>query len=167
MDKKTKRCGRCDAEKPIEDFVYGGRIRHLCREHYAEYHKADYQKHAEQRRKWHRERNARNPEEHRQRQKDLLARYKLQVFEHYSGGTPRCACCGETHMEFLALDHIAGGGTKHRAMHTGGLGGLKTYRWAIKNGFPAIFRVLCHNCNSAYGFFGYCPHNRNGHSSHG
>src|SRR5262245_47553294 len=36
---------------------------------------------------------------------------RLACFAHY--GT-ECACCGETHIEFLGIDHINGGGHKHR-----------------------------------------------------
>jgi len=77
-------------------------------------------------------------------------RIRAEVLEHYGG---RCACCGEAHAEFLAIDHINGGGVKHiRAIH----GQLST--WIKKNGYPEGFRVLCHNCNMAMGLYGHCPH---------
>lgn len=84
--------------------------------------------------------------------------YKLKVFRYYSKGIPKCACCGETHIEFLCIDHIHGGGNKHRRKlqkHS-----TDYYRWFIKNNFPEGFQILCHNCNMAKGFFGYCPHER-------
>lgn len=81
---------------------------------------------------------------------------RLEVLRHYSGGEPRCACCGETTVEFLCIDLIFGGGNKHRR-ETGTLTG-KMYRWLKKSGFPEGFRVLCHNCNMARGFYGRCPH---------
>jgi hypothetical protein len=58
-------------------------------------------------------------------------------------------------MEFLAIDHIGGGGTKHRKSFGRG---SSLYRWLEKSGLPGGFRVLCHNCNMAIGFYGYCPH---------
>lgn len=65
-----------------------------------------------------------------------------------------CACCGESHREFLALDHVNGGGTKHRAaVKQSGI-----YLDAVKRGFPSDYRLLCHNCNQAFGVYGYCPH---------
>jgi hypothetical protein len=73
----------------------------------------------------------------------------------YSEGIPRCSCCGESIVEFLSIDHIEGGGNKLRKVQ-GGSGGF--YNWLIKNGFPEGFRVLCFNCNSSIGFYGYCPH---------
>jgi hypothetical protein len=65
--------------------------------------------------------------------------------------------CGEDTHEFLALDHIYGSGSEHRRM-IGKNAGLPTYRWAANNGFPPLFRVLCHNCNMAMAYFGRCPH---------
>jgi hypothetical protein len=34
------------------------------------------------------------------------------------------------------------------------------YLWLKRNNYPTGFRVLCHNCNLAIGFYGYCPHHR-------
>ena len=83
------------------------------------------------------------------------AKLRLEVLRHYSGSEiPYCKCCGESHSEFLALDHIYGGGNKHKkeVKHI--------YKWSKRNGYPPIFRVLCHNCNQALGAYGYCPHNK-------
>ena len=67
-----------------------------------------------------------------------------------------CACCGEGRYEFLALDHINGGGNKHRKET--GCYGTRFVTWLIVNKFPPIMRVLCHNCNMALGNYGHCPH---------
>jgi hypothetical protein len=83
---------------------------------------------------------------------------KEDVLRHYSGGFPKCSCCGEHRIEFLCLDHEKGGGNKHRAKIK--RSGTMFYTWIRKNGFPVGFRVLCHNCNMALGSFGYCPHTR-------
>jgi hypothetical protein len=81
-----------------------------------------------------------------------------EVMRHYCGGTdPACECCGEDTFEFLSIDHIHGGGRKHREQ----IGCRKAmYGWLKRNGYPDGFRVLCHNCNQALGNWGYCPHNR-------
>lgn len=76
------------------------------------------------------------------------------VLAHYGGS---CACCDEGTFEFLAIDHVDGGGTQHRA-EVGG--GASFVTWLIKQGLPAGFRVLCHNCNSALGYWGVCPHGK-------
>lgn len=58
-------------------------------------------------------------------------------------------------LQFLALDHINGGGYAQR-QETGG-GGF--YTWLKRNGYPQGFRVLCHNCNFGRQINGgVCPH---------
>ena len=39
---------------------------------------------------------------------------RLRVLRHYSGGSMQCACCGETEVDFLGIDHIDGDGAQHR-----------------------------------------------------
>ena len=71
----------------------------------------------------------------------------------------RCVCCGESRAEFLAFDHIEGNGGKMRRDGIHPRSGKSFYQWLEKNGHPNAFRILCHNCNMAIGFYGYCPHN--------
>ncbi len=82
---------------------------------------------------------------------------KTEVMEHY--GTI-CACCGESHLEFLNIDHINGGGNKHRKEIGRKKAGSSFYHWLKQNGYPEGFRVLCYNCNCSIGHFGYCPHQK-------
>ncbi len=79
--------------------------------------------------------------------------YRQEALEAYGG---HCACCGEEQYEFLAIDHIDGGGNEHRRT-VGGRGSQMIY-WLRANSYPKGFQVLCHNCNSAKGFYGECPH---------
>lgn len=85
--------------------------------------------------------------------KDRLKAIRLTVLQYYGGTPPRCACCGEMEIRFLAIDHIKNNGAKHRKE----IGGNITY-WLLKNGLPGGFQILCHNCNMAKGFYGVCPH---------
>ncbi len=80
---------------------------------------------------------------------------RLRVLTAYSGDPAHCVCCGETEVAFLALDHINGGGHKHRKEI-----GRSIYDWAIDNDFPPVLRVLCHNCNMARAYYGSCPHEK-------
>ena len=89
----------------------------------------------------------------REQSRQYRAALRLEVLTHYSGGTPKCACCGIVFLEFLALDHIYGGGTKQKKEV-----GAHIYVWVKKHNYPAGFQVLCHNCNQALGAYGYCPH---------
>ena len=87
--------------------------------------------------------------------KALQQSLKREAFEAYGG--IQCNCCGENHVEFLTIDHINGGGNKHRIEVTGSKTG-SIYRWLKRNMYPEGFQVLCFNCNSAKGLFGLCPH---------
>lgn len=85
-----------------------------------------------------------------------LEKLRDEIYNHYCNGDIKCQCCGERHIEFLSLDHINGDGSNHRKMLKSE--GTTLFTWIIKNNFPNIFRVLCMNCNTSYGFYGYCPH---------
>lgn len=90
-------------------------------------------------------------------------RLKVEVFNRYGGC--RCACCGETIMVFLTIDHIDGGGNKHRAELDGRIGGgsgQRFYAWLKRHNFPPGYQVLCFNCNFAKWKLGKCPHHDGG-----
>ena len=72
------------------------------------------------------------------------------ALDHYGG---ECACCGEDRAFFLVIDHIDGGGNKHRKE----TGMWRLADWLRKNDWPSGFQVLCHNCNAAKYKFGECP----------
>lgn len=94
---------------------------------------------------------------HEQNRKSSQKR-KLEIFTHYGGNPPRCNCCDETIYEFLTIDHINGGGIKHRKS-IGGIGGTRFYQWLKNNNFPKGFQVLCANCNQGSALNGgVCPH---------
>lgn len=102
----------------------------------------------------------RDPKIYNQKRRAERQKIKRRVFEAYGGC--KCSCCGETHMEFLSMDHINNDGADHREALTGSRNnGSTLYGWLIRNNFPAGFRVLCFNCNFALGHFGYCPHKEN------
>lgn len=82
--------------------------------------------------------------------KQTRIRRRMKVINHYGG---ECQCCSEKKYEFLSIDHVNGGGRKHRASV-----GANVDRWIIKNNYPTGFRILCHNCNFAIGMYGKCPH---------
>lgn len=86
--------------------------------------------------------------------REYRQRRRLRVLSHYGNGKIECSCCLEKTLEFLSVDHIDGGGTKQKKM-------LKTrdmYALLIRLNFPLGYRILCHNCNQAIGFYGKCPH---------
>ena len=80
---------------------------------------------------------------------------KEEVWVNYGGAV--CVCCGERHREFLTIDHIDGGGSKHRRELRKN-GSQHIYQWLKRENYPSGYRVLCMNCNFAFGMYGHCPH---------
>lgn len=90
---------------------------------------------------------------------------KLQAYDAYGGRF--CACCGESEINFLSLDHINNDGNEERRKYSTkgrnestAAGGSSAYYLRLKNqGYPFGYQVLCMNCN--YGKrmnSGVCPH---------
>ena len=163
MEEKLIKCGKCGGHFPLSNFFKNATRKNgasgYCkkchseedRKRYFEKYKndPDYVKHrSEVNKKWYQKNKERSNLKSRKNEK----RIRLEVLNHYGG---KCACCGESRHEFLAIDHISGGGRKHRSA----IGG-KIHRWLQRNNFPEGFRVLCHNCNMSLGLYGYCPHQR-------
>lgn len=82
---------------------------------------------------------------------------KKTILIAYGGSNPECACCGETDIESLCIDHINNGGNSHRKIIRR-LAGYSFYVWLKQNNYPKGYRVLCMNCNDSLALFGYCPH---------
>lgn len=72
---------------------------------------------------------------------------RLRVIEHYSAGAMRCKTCGHEDLDVLTIDHINGGGRKHREQIGAYSSSIALYRWLIRHGFPSGFQILCMNCN--------------------
>ena len=80
------------------------------------------------------------------------ANQKLRVLNHYGH---KCACCGESRIEFLTIDHINNDGNiQRKALGYKG----NQFRRIIKLGFPKDLQILCANCNYAKAYYGICPH---------
>ncbi len=167
-------CPDCLENKPQDAFPVGGKgilvRRKCCHECYLKrrrecWKRCDAKRNEQRRAKWasdanyrtanklactnYRERNletiaARNRERNRLTRHTVIANY---------GG--KCACCSETTIEFLVVDHINGGGNVERKT----LSPNGVYRKLLKADCVLEgYRILCHNCNSAYAYYGYCPH---------
>jgi hypothetical protein len=112
------------------------------------YRKANWDKVYARQLEWQRENKDRCNAANRKARKKL----RQEVLAAYGG---QCDCCGEKEEAFLEIDHIQGGGNKHRAE----LGGnAKLYPFLRANNFPSEFRLLCCNCNKALAKLGFCPH---------
>lgn len=125
------------------------------------YQRDYYQKHKDKYREYSKKRQAlarKNPElKAKMVASSLLSsrNARKSVVDHYGG---KCACCGESNYEFLAIDHVNGGGTRLRREK---IQSSRNYYKIKKEGYPDTYRILCHNCNQSLGLYGYCPHDRN------
>jgi len=172
---KEKQCNRCGKIKPISKFHRGSykkdmvssfhsqckECRHKSylknRDKILKKKKEKYWKNPDKIRKQKREWRRKNQIRIRENENFYSIKIRLTVLLYYSGYPPKCACCGETTLKFLGIDHINKNGKKHRReanIH----GGRGLYVWLRKNHFPEGFQVLCHNCNFAKGHYGRCPH---------
>lgn len=144
----TKKCNKCLQEKAVSEFYKRAQrqtgYQYQC--------KACLKKYYHDR--W---RDVSMPDRERKKKKyrEWFNEIKRNIFDHYGR---KCVCCGEDNWEFLTIDHINGGGTKHRKQLGGG---TSFFKWLRDNNYPKEFRVLCINCNFSMGRFGYCPHNKN------
>jgi len=142
-----KKCSRCKEEKSTSDFYkwkYGGDgLKSACKECLNK-DKSLYYKNSEK---------CRNRT--KKYDKDKRKELKIEVMSHYSNGQPTCKCCGEDEYEFLSIDHTKKNGKEHRKQ---GIASKALYRWLKKNNYPKEYRVLCMNCNLAYGIDDCCPH---------
>jgi hypothetical protein len=94
------------------------------------------------------------------RKAQLKSKYHQLRSEMFDAYGHACTCCGEAHREFLTLEHLKGGGTKHRRA----AGGTYQILLALKaSGWPKDdYTVLCMNCNWAERWGDPCPHKTNG-----
>jgi hypothetical protein len=92
-----------------------------------------------------------NLEKFQKRDREGWQRLRTKVIMAYGG---KCACCGETELKFLTIDHINNDGHIERKNAS-----LQTiFRRLRDRGYPDTYQVLCYNCNCAKGFYGICPH---------
>jgi len=85
-------------------------------------------------------------------ERQARAKLRREAFEHYG---QECACCGEKEDAFLSIDHINGGGNKHRKQVGSG---TRFYKWLKNHNWPGGYRTLCLNCNWGSHRYGICPH---------
>jgi hypothetical protein len=81
---------------------------------------------------------------------------RLELFEAFDC---KCQCCGESHPDFLTLEHIDGKGKSELKRKNGRRVTTQEIYHARKSGFdPSMYSLLCINCNFAKGHWGRCPH---------
>jgi hypothetical protein len=81
----------------------------------------------------------------RQLKLSSVGRRRIEILTHYGNGVAKCAMCGIGDMRVLTIDHINGGGEKHRKS-INIKAGHEFYRWLKVNSYPNGYQVLCANC---------------------
>lgn len=168
MTEKTKFCPQCRKDKIIDDFPKkNGKSYSWCKvcssskskKYYQEnkdsisqktkiYHKLNRKKILERQRIYASQNKDKVSGWYRNRNHKL----KKSFLDMYGG---KCACCGESHPEFLTIDHINGqSGIRNKET------GESAYRKAIRKYSPKDYRILCMNCNMATRFGRICPHQK-------
>lgn len=92
---------------------------------------------------------------HIQRAKDLRQNLRRDIYEHYGN---KCACCGESDVRFLSIDHVNNNGAEERRQSRSRFTGVGICRHIQRNNYPTDYQLLCFNCNFAKGIYGTCPH---------
>ena len=174
MELTSKKCNRCKADKPLADFHKGdcshGR-QPRCKEcqkaatyEWREKNPARFAAHGKASRERHRDkRNAacradyvRNRDKRIAGQKAYARALKDRAYAAYGGYV--CACCGETEISFLSIDHINNDGHEHRKT----VKGSAILHWLRDNNYPSGFQILCMNCQFGRKHNnGTCPHQSN------
>ena len=97
------------------------------------------------------------------KKKDIRNILRLKVLQYYSkhlsnSDIPCCVCCGlNSHLDFLAIDHVAGKTQMDSEPELLKLGYSSKFQsnqllnWIVDNNFPKGFQVLCTGCNFAKG----------------
>jgi hypothetical protein len=157
-----KVCTKCKKEKEIKNFRFIKKrenytswciecLREYCREYGKNDYKLNKQKYIDRQKRYFQK----DPEHFRKIRKDSYRRRRMEALIKYGGDIPCCACCGDSHYEFLTIDHINNDGASHRKS-------LKDPNrivyWLKINNYPSGFQVLCHNCNLAKSIYKTCPH---------
>jgi len=161
-----KQCPKCRIKKELSAFnkskdrkdglqVYCKDCRkkyaQASKEYQKKYRKENSGKIKEYQKKW----IVKNRDKRRIISQNYRDKLRGEALKHYGN---KCQCCGEKIKDFLVIDHINGGGVKHRKLLKGG---SAIYKWLKDNNYPAGYRVLCHNCNwGVYKNDGVCPHRR-------
>jgi len=90
-----------------------------------------------------------NKEVYQARNRRWYENLRIDTLRHYSPSIT-CVLCGFKDVRALTIDHIDGGGIKHRQelAKTGVRlpGTWYFYRWLRDSNYPEGYRVLCMNC---------------------
>ena len=87
---------------------------------------------------------------------EYVKEVRYKALQHFSGGCPECASCNESEPEFLCVDHLEGGGRKHRSEMGNGhqVSSVNGFLKIMKDPDKGKYQVLCWNCNYSKHHYG-------------
>ena len=97
---------------------------------------------------------ARCEQKQNERRRRDVAKIKAQCYAAYGN---QCACCGEKNSKFFTIDHVNNDGGKERREQRG-FSGINLMRKLRTIKFPAMYQLLCWNCNLGKHIYKVCPH---------
>lgn len=168
-----KECARCHQTKDISEFHKSPksgiirprtnpRVRPYCKTCQNKINRIHYWKTLDKQHIRSKNYRKNNKEELRVKFKKWREELVVETIFHYSNGTMKCACCSETEIKFLTLDHINNDGAKQRRKLKLA-GGWRFYYWLKLHNFPddLALQVLCANCQlGKERNNGVCPHEK-------
>ena len=160
-----KICTKCKYQKSNDNFykrtLSPDGLAYRCKECSSKYHKHYNLTYTKDRTKYFARYREENSQIIKLRIKQSNLNIKLSSFNAYGG--PVCACCGETELLFLSMDHINNDGKQHRdAMKEDGHSNSYIHYWLREHGYPPGFQVLCMNCQFGkdHSSDKTCPHKK-------
>lgn len=154
-----KYCNKCEVVKPFSEYHKNTRsqtgVRSECKTCQAAKMRIYVKENSVHRTQLARNWRDKNYEYYKALGRKYTRQLREEVINAYGG---KCICCNESHIEFLAIDHIYNDGKEDRKIV-----GTSTqfYRYLKRNNYPKDrYQILCHNCNMAKAFYGQCPHQK-------
>ncbi len=93
---------------------------------------------------WSRQNRKKNFAVYKRVRRQRQNRIEAVVLAHYGNGKLSCVKCGFNDIRVLSIDHIDGGGCKHKAQID--RQGYQLYKWLQEENYPIGYQTLCLNC---------------------
>jgi hypothetical protein len=157
----SKRVGETEEEYKIRQKEWQKEFRKKNPQYYKEWYVRNRKKELIRSSRWKKENREKVNKRWRKYYPEYRKRIRLEVLNHYSNGTMKCACeecyyhAHDCPIEFLTIDHINNDGYKegHKREHV-----CEELR---SRNYPEGYQVLCMNCNFGKRMNdGICPHKR-------
>lgn len=143
----NKICSKCKRKLSLRNFYRDTQkkdcLSSSCKECHRKQQIISYEKRREKCLKYHKEHYQKNKEKNKEIQKKHRVKIFTEIFNLLGN---QCVMCGIKDRRVLQIDHIKGGGYRHRKIKGYGMGYYKDILKSIKNK-ENKYQLLCANCN--------------------